>query len=139
MGESRKSYVEAILGNQELLNKQQESNQNFYRDWDRNARETQSMGPDYDYALAAKAGLKVDNRGHLGDIGKLPNHPTYSGQSYYAGLNMGKPGKWIGNVYHVSDKLGGPELRRKVMQLKRMQDSGQGDGDMYKVKGKLIL
>lgn len=46
------------------------------------ARATDGLGPDYDYGLAAK--LAQDGRGHLGDVGKLPWHPTFSQESAYS-------------------------------------------------------
>lgn len=45
------------------------------------ARETKGIGPDYDYSYAKE---EPDGNGHYSDIGKLPNHPTFSNQSAYS-------------------------------------------------------
>ena len=59
----------------------------FYNDLarlqDQNARISgglTGLGPDYDYRMAGE----LDARGHSGDLGKLPNHPTFSNLSAYA-------------------------------------------------------
>jgi hypothetical protein len=58
---------------------------------------------DYDYAVAGLAGLLANSRGeemHGSDIGKLPNHPTFSKESIYSspryegGSWVEKDGKW---------------------------------------------
>jgi hypothetical protein len=66
-------------------------------------RKTNGVLPkaDYDYEAARKAGVKPDERGHLPDTYKLPNHITFSTDSKYStperpgGVwrNYGKPGK----------------------------------------------
>lgn len=40
---------------------------------------------------------KLASNGHLGDIGKLPNHPTFSNESVYA---VGNPnaGRWVPSI-----------------------------------------
>ncbi len=49
--------------------------------------------PDYDYKAAEAAGVKPDERGHMPDTYKLPNHITFSDQSkYHGGKNQG--GQW---------------------------------------------
>jgi hypothetical protein len=49
-------------------------------------------GPDYDYAAAEKAGVQPDERGHMPDTFKLPNHITFSDESMYHGdENEGGP------------------------------------------------
>ena len=53
-------------------------------------------GNDYDYAIAGLAGLLARDRSkgqHGSDIGKLPNHPTFSDQSVYSTPNY-RGGKW---------------------------------------------
>ena len=68
-------------------------NGNADRQLDNYARITGGIGPDYDYG---KAGT-VDGRGHVGDTGKLPNHPTFSQESAYSnGLAQG--GRWIADA-----------------------------------------
>lgn len=51
---------------------------------------------DYDLYRAFQQGAVPDERGHLDDIGKLPNHMTYSTDSW-AGQqpNNPTPGKWV--------------------------------------------
>ena len=53
------------------------------------ARKNKTLGPDYDYSMIGK----TDERGHGSDLGKLPNHPTFSNQSAYA--KDGSPGRWL--------------------------------------------
>jgi hypothetical protein len=48
---------------------------------------------DYDYAAAERAGVQPDERGHMPDTYKLPNHITFSDESlYHVGENEG--GHW---------------------------------------------
>lgn len=61
------------------------------------AKGAQSSSPppiDYDYAGAAAAGLKPDERGHMPDTYKLPNHITFSNESVYHGKNGTAGGQW---------------------------------------------
>lgn len=51
---------------------------------------------DYDLYLAFKNGAEPDERGHLTDIGKRPNHITYSTDSIYA-KNGPQAGEWRDN------------------------------------------
>lgn len=46
---------------------------------------------DYDYEGAKAAGVKPDERGHLPDTYKLPNHITFSDESIH---NDGGAGHW---------------------------------------------
>jgi len=51
---------------------------------------------DYDYAVAGLAGMLAKDRSkgqHGSDIGKLPNHPTFSNQSVYS-TPIYKGGVW---------------------------------------------
>jgi hypothetical protein len=50
--------------------------------------------PDYDYAGAQAAGVQPDERGHLPDTFKLPNHITFSDESNYHGVNGAQGGHW---------------------------------------------
>lgn len=57
--------------------------------------------PDYSYAVAellGKGGLGKD--GHSNDVGKLPNHPTFSNQSAFS--SPGTEGGVWGNVNGVT-------------------------------------
>lgn len=56
---------------------------------------TQLHQPDYDYRMAYNADQsgKLAANGHLSDIGKLPNHPTFSNESAYA-FNNPTAGQW---------------------------------------------
>ena len=59
-----------------------------------NIRET----PDYDVRAAYDAGMDPDERGHLNDEFKLPNHITYSDESRAAKAKDAPPaGKWVGS------------------------------------------
>lgn len=57
---------------------------------------SRSMGGDYNYQLgylADPAGQLASN-GHLDDVGKLPNHPTFSNESVY-GIGNPNAGRWV--------------------------------------------
>jgi len=52
--------------------------------------------PTYDMYGAYQAGLTPSENGHMSDEYKLPNHPTYSGESVYAQKPGAPPaGEWI--------------------------------------------
>ena len=55
------------------------------------ARAFNAVGPDYDYTLIEQT---PDGRGHYSDIGKLPNHPTFSNESIYAKYYPELAGQW---------------------------------------------
>lgn len=101
-----------------------------YRDWDRAARESNSMGPDYDYTELRS----VDGRGHGSDTGKLYRHPTFSNESQYADRSLGLSG---GNWDIDANGTGTftPTKRQIdegiVNRLQRMVDMGHNDGDIY--------
>ncbi len=53
-----------------------------------------TVGPDYDYS---KASVFKSANGHSSDVGKLPNHPTFSTESEYSnGQTPG--GRWGSTV-----------------------------------------
>lgn len=93
--------------------------------WDKQARISKGLGPDYDYGMESTA----DNRGHLGDIGKLPNHPTFSDQSAYSGkVNGLTGGAWNGNTFTPASWQQTNEsaaIRQWLINNKR------NDGDVY--------
>ncbi len=93
--------------------------------WDQLARKSKGIGPDYDYSLM---GL-VDSRGHSGDAGKLPNHPTFSNESAYSGLaNELVGGSWKGSTFTPADWQQ-QDLSAKARQW--MVDNNHTDGDIY--------
>ena len=51
-------------------------------------------GLDYDHAAAQAAALQKDERGHMADTYKLPNHITFSDQSVYHGRDGNEGGRW---------------------------------------------
>jgi|JI10StandDraft_1071094.scaffolds.fasta_scaffold01587_7 hypothetical protein len=54
--------------------------------------------PDYNTRDAYLAGLTPDDRGHLPDTFKMPNHITYSDESIYSKQKDAPiPGKWRGD------------------------------------------
>ncbi len=93
--------------------------------WDKQARISKGLGPDYDYGMESTA----DNRGHLGDVGKLPNHPTFSDQSAYSGkVNGLTGGVWNGNTFTPASWQQTNEsaaIRQWLINNKR------NDGDIY--------
>lgn len=52
------------------------------------------VGDDYDYAAAEAAGVKPDERGHMPDTYKKPNHMTFSKESQYSGKDGNEGGSW---------------------------------------------
>lgn len=74
-----------------------------------NWRERQGKGEfdrDYDYVAAFLAGAEPginpsDNAWHMGDVGKMPTHETFSNESYYARDPKWAPyaGRWEGETY----------------------------------------
>lgn len=61
---------------------------------------------DYDFVAAFLAGAKPsvnqeDGAWHMGDVGKLPTHPSFSNESYYARNPKYAPlaGRWEGETY----------------------------------------
>jgi hypothetical protein len=67
-----------------------------YRKW----LETHQLreSEDYDTYAAYKAGIQPDERGHLTDEYKKPNHITFSDESVYAREKGAPPaGKWVGS------------------------------------------
>lgn len=72
-------------------------------------------GYNYDFRAAYKdkqsGGISpVDKEWHWGDIGKKPNHPTFSNESkYYTKLAApGVGGRWDGETYIPNPKVGAP-------------------------------
>ena len=60
---------------------------------------------DYNYAIAGLLqGLSLDGRGHGSDIGKLPNHPTFSNESAYDGLLLANGQRANGGVWNTGNK-----------------------------------
>lgn len=57
------------------------------------------FGYDYDFRAAYAAGLKPGENGHWPDIGKKPNHPTFSVESKYAKESGTTPGRWEGERF----------------------------------------
>ena len=49
---------------------------------------------DYNYQAAFNADTSAGANGHLSDIGKRPNHPTYSNESAYAWGGDPNAGSW---------------------------------------------
>lgn len=64
-----------------------------YQQW---ATENNRSKDDYDYDMrgAWKAGIASDPRGHFPDTYKKPNHPTFSDQSQYNGVDGYVGGHW---------------------------------------------
>lgn len=60
------------------------------------AKKNGRLGDVYDYDLrgAFRKGLTADPRGHLPDTFKKPNHPTFSDQSQYNGVDGMFGGSW---------------------------------------------
>ena len=89
-------------------------------DWRTNP-EWKEFQRDYDYGAAFMAGVDVpttkapDGRYHLSDAGKLPTHPTFSKESYYARDPRwsGLAGEWTKEGNYVPGEL---ESRRRLLR-----------------------
>ena len=73
------------------LDQDQESN---FKSW---ATQNNKLGDLYDYDLrgAFKAGVGTDPNGHMTDLYKKPNHPTFSTNSQYHGVDGYVGGQWM--------------------------------------------
>ena len=110
-----------------------------YELWDRAAKESRGMGYDYDYGAVSPDNR--DSRGHSGDAGKLPNHPTFSTQSSYSGLVTDPRTKlpMLGGTWELNKNNEGSTFtpsRRQVAEgvlhkLQWLMDNGYNDGDTY--------
>lgn len=56
-------------------------------------------GYDYDFRAAFDKDLKPGKNGHWSDLGKKPNHPTFSTESKYNGVDGHKGGTWNGENF----------------------------------------
>lgn len=56
-------------------------------------------GYDYDFRNAYLQGLQPGKDGHWSDVGKKPNHPTFSTFSKYSQTPGARPGTWDGDTY----------------------------------------
>jgi hypothetical protein len=97
---------------------------NAEHDRDTFARDYGQYGPDYDYRLVDPT--DIDMRQHGNDIGKLPNHPTFSNQSFYSGPNY-PGGEWsrdfIGNRFTPSARMWlQPGYRENINQYMQYAD-----------------
>lgn len=64
-----------------------------FLDWARKNGKLADLA-DYDLRGAWAAGVAKDERGHLPDTFKKPNHPTFSTESQYHGVNGAQGGTW---------------------------------------------
>jgi len=98
--------------------------------WDAEARRTGTIGPDYDYSKISK----LDSRGHGTDLGKLPNHPTFSVESAYSGKiidSTGQPiigGTWKGNKFTMSNSMA---KNGGVNRIRQLIHNKQSDGEVF--------
>jgi hypothetical protein len=71
-----------------------------FQEW---AKANNKLNDVYDYDIrgawkAMQSGkMSPDERGHLGDLYKKPNHPTFSDQSIYHGVDNNIGGSWADN------------------------------------------
>ena len=93
---------------------------------------------DYDIRGAWKAivggTMSMDARGHLGDMFKKPNHPTFSNQSVYHGVDGFEGGVW------GQDAQGGDTFTPSKTNLENMSPSAlRRYFDMVEPNVRLIL
>jgi hypothetical protein len=85
-----------------------------------------NYGYNYDFRAAYKEGLKSslnskDNMQHWGDIGKKPNHPTFSNESKYHNVDGNIGGSWDGENFipaYVAPDLLEVEITPEGTELK---------------------
>jgi len=69
-----------------------------YQTWaKKNRREKDTF--DYDMRGAWKARIEASDNGHFPDTYKKPNHPTFSNESQYHGVDGEQGGSWNGEVF----------------------------------------
>lgn len=91
--------------NTRLTDKEEEA----YQKW---AKETGRENDTYDYDLRGawkelqSGSMSEDDRGHLGDKYKKPNHPTFSKESKYSGTDGYEGGEWIESDGKFSFRVG---------------------------------
>ena len=97
--------------------------------WDELARKEGNFGPDYYYG----ADRSIDARGHSGDIGKLPNHVTYSKDSMFYTPGDSLAGRWANINENGSGTYIAPKQlsRDRLNQLRWLIKNGYNDGDKY--------
>ena len=92
--------------------KKQQPTQQSYRDWALDAAAKNpafneavfsQKGNDYNYLMAYLAGENPGLNGHLSDIGKMQNHPTFSKESVYAVGNNKQAGQWVPPVQNGAE------------------------------------
>lgn len=98
--------------------------------WDEAARESKGIGPDYDYG--AYSG-NPDSKGHIGDVGKLYTHPTFSNESMYSDPSLGlSGGSWTMDEKGVGTFMPSPrQIQIGLGRLQWMVNNGYNDGDIY--------
>jgi hypothetical protein len=119
--QARVAYVQSIMANDPtrfMTDKQ-------VGEWDKAARASASIGPDYDYSVRQSS---PDARGHLGDAGKLPNHPTFSDHSVYSGLAGAVGGRWVGSKFYPTTQQ---QYDDSAKTRQWMVNNGHTDGDIY--------
>ena len=79
---------------------------------ERYAELTGGMGQDYDYRLATKR----DDRGHGGDVGKLPWHPTFSTQSAFS-THKQPGGVWGQGTFQPTPRQDTPRFRDYMQEV----------------------
>ena len=90
-----------------------------------------NYGYDYDFRAAYKEGLKSslnskDNMQHWGDIGKKPNHPTFSNESKYHNVDGNIGGSWDGENFIPAQKQMGGTLPYVAPDLLEVEITPEG-------------
>jgi hypothetical protein len=90
-----------------------------------------NYGYNYDFRAAYKEGLKSslnskDNRQHWGDIGKKPNHPTFSNESKYHNVDGNIGGSWDGENFIPAQKQNGGTLPYVAPNLLEVEITPEG-------------
>lgn len=90
-----------------------------------------NYGYNYDFRAAYKEGLKSslnskDNMQHWGDIGKKPNHPTFSNESKYHNVDGNIGGSWDGENFIPAQKQNGGTLPYVAPDLLEVEITPEG-------------
>jgi len=108
------SKFQIWLDNQHKEGKIEKGDYDFYK--------KNGYGYGYDFRAAFEAGekpqiSKVDGKWHWDDIGKKPNHSTFSNQSKYHNVDGNVGGTWDGEVFTPATKNGGKGSSTKAKSV----------------------
>lgn len=106
------------------------------------AEKNNKLNDVYDYDIRGawkalqKGQMSADERGHLGDMFKKPNHPTFSDQSIYHGKDNYFGGSWTQNKEGKYTFVPSPTSLWKADELQRYFKEYEPDATLQFPKAK---